>query len=105
MKKLVLILGFLVISLGASAQEQTEVKRNDLKGPAFKNYQSWLHNAVPTKIYTVNNKKILQGPEYKNQQVGKETYAKEDLVLVETSGSKRQKLTGPAYKNYGPWSK
>jgi len=28
-----------------------------------------------------------------------------ELVEVKTGDSERQKLTGPAYKNYGPWSK
>lgn len=105
MKKIAFILGFLVISLSTMAQEKDNVKQSDLKGPEFKNFKSWMHKAVPTKIYAENNKKSLQGPAYKNQQPFKNTSKQEDLVLVKTTGSEKQKLTGPAYKNHGPWSK
>ncbi|MGM8363259.1 hypothetical protein ACSV4D_15205 [Flavobacterium sp. ARAG 55.4] len=104
MKNIALILGVLLISFGAFAQEKDNVKQSDLKGPAYKNYKHWMHKTVPTKIYSENNKKALQGPAYKNQQVWKETTNKE-LVEVKIGGSERQKLTGPAYKNFGPWSK
>jgi hypothetical protein len=104
MKNIALILGLLVICFSGFAQEESNVKRNDLKGPAFKNYKSWMHKAVPTKIYSENNKKTLQGPAYKNQQTWKNT-SKQELVLVEIGGTERQQLTGPAYKNYGPWVK
>lgn len=103
MKKIALILGFLVISLSGFAQEVNNVKQSDLKGPAFKNYKHWMHKATPTKIYSENNKTSLQGPAYKNQQPGKNI--SQDLVEVKIGGSERQKLTGPAYKNHGPWSK
>ncbi len=104
MKKIALILGFLVISFSALAQEKSNTKQSDLIGPAFKNYKHWMYKTVPTKIYSENNKKPLQGPTYKNQQAVKNT-SKQDLVEVKIGGSERQKLTGPAYKNYGPWSK
>lgn len=104
MKKVVLILGFLFLSVGALAQQKSDVKQSDLKGPAYKNYKSWMHKTVPVKIYTDNNKQELKGPEYKNYQVARDTSEK-DLVLVSTSGDARQKLKGPAYKNYGPWTK
>lgn len=103
MKKIALILGFLVISFNGFAQEKNEVKQSDLKGPAFKNFKSWMHKAVPTKIYSESNKVTLQGPAYKNQKPGKIT-SKENLVLVQTTGSERQKLTGPEFKNHGPWN-
>lgn len=102
MKKIALILGFLVISLNAFAQEQTNMKQSDLKGPAYKNYKHWMHKATPTKIYSESNKVALQGPAYKNQQALKNT-EKGNLVAVKIGGSERQKLTGPAYKNYQPW--
>lgn len=103
MKKIALILGFLVISFNAFAQEENNVKQSDLKGPAFKNFKSWMHKAVPTKVYSESNKVSLQGPAYKNQQTWKNT-PKENLALVQTTGSEKQKLTGPAYKNHGPWN-
>ncbi|MGA9636865.1 hypothetical protein [Flavobacterium sp.] len=101
MKTIALILGFLVVSFSAVAQEETSVKQSDLKGPAFKNYKSWMHKTVPTKIYSENNKAVLQGPAYKNAQPLKNT--SKDLVAVKIGNSERQKLTGPAYKNYQPW--
>ena len=104
MKNIVLILGVLLISFSAFAQEESNVKQSDLKGPAFKNYKHWMHKTVPTKIYSENNKTTLQGPAYKNQQPGKNTSIQE-LVEVKIGDSERQKLTGPAYKNHGPWSK
>lgn len=104
MKNIALILGVLLISFSAFAQEKNNMKQSDLKGPAYKNYKHWMHQATPTKIYSENNKKSVQGPAYKNQQAWKETENKE-LVEVQIGGSERQKLTGPAYKNYGPWNK
>lgn len=103
MKKIALILGFLVISFSTSAQEKSNMKQSDLKGPDYKNYQHWMHETEPTKIYSENNKKPLQGPAYKNQQPGINT-SSQDLVEVKTVDDERQKLTGPAYKNHGPWS-
>ncbi|MFC6876755.1 hypothetical protein ACFQZF_09555 [Flavobacterium myungsuense] len=104
MKKLALILGVLTISGSVLAQEQSNVKQSDLKGPAYKNYQIWSDKSEPVKIYSQIKIKSLEGPAYKNQQQLKNS-PKEDLVLVSTSSNERQKLTGPAYKNYGPWSK
>ncbi|AWG23623.1 hypothetical protein FFWV33_10245 [Flavobacterium faecale] len=104
MKKVLLILGFLFFSLGAFAQEKSNVRQNELKGPAYKNYKPWMHETVPVKIYTDNNKQDLKGPAYKNYQVARDTSEK-DLVLVTTNGDARQKLKGPAYKNFGPWTK
>lgn len=103
MKKIAFILGFLVISFSAMAQEKNSVKQSDLKGPAFKNFKSWMHKAVPTKVYSESNKVALQGPAYKNQHPAK-SIPQENLVLVQTTGSEKQKLTGPAYKNHGPWN-
>ncbi|MES2575927.1 MAG: hypothetical protein V4572_13370 [Bacteroidota bacterium] len=103
MKNLALILGVLLVSFTAFAQEKSNVKQSDLKGPAYKNYQYWMHQTEPVKIYSENNKKPLQGPAYKNQQPGT-NISKQDLVEVKTVGTERQKLTGPAYKNHGPWS-
>jgi hypothetical protein len=104
MKNVALILGVLLISFSAFAQEESNVKQSDLKGPAYKNYKSWMHKAEPTKVYSENNKISLQGPAYKNQQTRKKT-TKQELVLVQIGGSERQKLTGPAYKNYEAWGK
>jgi len=104
MKNIALILGVLLFSFGAMAQEKSNVKQSDLQGPAFKNYKPWMHKTEPIKIYSENNKTSLQGPAYKNEQPWRNT-SKEDLVEVKIGGSERQKLTGPAYKNHGPWNK
>ncbi|MCG9794082.1 hypothetical protein [Flavobacterium algicola] len=103
MKTIALILGFVLVSFSALAQEKSNVKQSDLKGPAYKNYRHGAHETTPTKIYSENNKTTLQGPAYKNANPAKNTL-NQDLVEVKTTGSERQKLTGPAYKNYGPWS-
>lgn len=99
MKKAALILGLFVISFGALAQEKSEVKRSDLKGPEYKNFKSWMHKAVPTKVYSATNVETLQGPAYKNQRPGRNT-SKAEQTLVTTVGNEQQKLKGPAYKNY-----
>lgn len=104
MKKFALIIGVLLISFSGLAQEKTNVKQSDLKGPDYKNYKHWIHKTEPIKVYSENNRTSLQGPAYKNQQPGTNT-SKQYLVEVKIGDSERQKLTGPAYKNHGPWSK
>jgi hypothetical protein len=104
MKKAALILGVLLISFGVNAQVESNVKQNDLKGPAFKNYKVWMDKSEPVQVYSQIAIKPLEGPAYKNQQFSTST-PKENLVLVNTVSPGRKNLTGPAYKNYGPWSK
>ncbi len=104
MKKVTLILAVLAISFSVSAQEGKNVKRSDLKGPAYKNYQVWMDKSEPVKIYSQIDKTSLEGPAYKNQQFEQAT-PKENLAVVKIGGDERQKLTGPDYKNYGPWSR
>lgn len=103
MKKIGLILGFAMLSIGVSAQELTTVKRSDLQGPAYKNYKPWKHKNVSTVLYVDTSKKGLTGPAYKNFKPWESTSNK-NAVVVNTSGHERQKLTGPAYKNYKPWT-
>ncbi|WP_281336941.1 hypothetical protein [Flavobacterium eburneipallidum] len=103
MKKIALILGVLLVSLGAFAQEKSNMKQSDLTGPDYKNYKHWMHKTEPVKIYSETNTTTLQGPAYKNQQPGTNN-SKKELVEVKIGGSERQKLTGPAYKNHGPWN-
>jgi len=104
MKTIALIFAVLGFSFSSFAQEESNIKKNDLKGPAYKNYKVWMDKSEPLKLYSENNKKPLTGPAYKNQQISNDS-SKKDLVVVKTSGNERQKLTGPAYKNYGPWSR
>ena len=104
MKKVTLILGVLGFSFGVFAQDSNNVKQNDLKGPAYKNYQIWKDKSEPVKIYSQINRKPLEGPAYKNQQILEST-PQENLRLVNTVSSEKRKLTGPEFKNFGPWSK
>jgi hypothetical protein len=99
MKKAIVILGLFVVSFGAMAQEKSEVKQSDLKGPDYKNYKAWMHKAVPTKIQSATTVETLQGPAYKNRQPGRDA-SKTQKTLVSTVGNKQQNLKGPAYKNF-----
>lgn len=103
MKKVTLILGVFGFSLGVFAQEANSTKQSDLKGPAYKNYQVWTDKSEPVKVYSQIERVILQGPAFKNQQSLKST-PEENLVVVKTVRTERKKLTGPAFKNFGPWS-
>lgn len=104
MKKIALVLGFLLVSFGAFAQDKTDVKKSDLKGPEYKNYKPWKHKTETTAVYAASDKTSLTSPEYKNRKPWKETSEKV-AVKINTSGTERQKLKGPAYKNYKPWKK
>jgi hypothetical protein len=99
MKKVALILALFVVSFGALAQQKSDVKQSDLKGPEYKNFKSWMHKPVETKVYSASEVKTLQGPEYKNQKPGKNTVNVEQ-ALVTALGNEHQKLKGPAYKNF-----
>jgi hypothetical protein len=104
MKTIALIFAVLGVSFSAFAQAETNVKKNDLTGPAYKNYKVWLDKSEPTKIYSESNKTPLVGPDYKNRRFSANSSEKE-LVVVKASDNERLKLTGPDYKNHGPWSR
>ena len=97
MIRAIIILGLFAVSFSAMAQEKSPVKQNDLKGPEYKNYQFWRHNVAPTKIQAAATVETVQGPEYKNRRPA--ATSKGEQVLV-TFGSERNKLQGPAFKNY-----
>ncbi|WP_207424361.1 hypothetical protein [Desertivirga brevis] len=99
MKKALVILGLFAVSFGALAQEKSEVKQSDLKGPEYKNYKHWMHKVAPTKVTSATTVETLQGPEYKNRQAGRNA-SKAEQSLVTTGGNEQQKLKGPAYKNF-----
>ncbi|QEK52796.1 hypothetical protein FYC62_14835 [Pedobacter aquae] len=104
MKKVALVLGLFTLSFGALAQDKSEVKQSDLKGPAYKNYKFWMHKSVPTKIQSASTVNTLQGPAYKNQNFSANT-SNTEMVLVSTVGNEQQNLKGPAYKNYNHFSR
>jgi uncharacterized protein YdeI (BOF family) len=99
MKKALVILGLFAVSFGAMAQEKSEVKQSDLKGPEYKNFKHWMHKAVPTKLQSAATVETLQGPAYKNRQFERNA-SKTEQALVNTAGNEQQKLKGPAYKNF-----
>ena len=99
MKKATLILGLFVVSFGALAQDKSEIKQSDLKGPEYKNFKHWMHKAVPTKLQSATAVETVQGPAYKNRQPGRAT-SNVEQTIVTTGGNEQQKLKGPAYKNY-----
>lgn len=95
MKNLQLILLLVFVSFVGNAQ-----KRNDFKGPAFKNYKPWLHKTESTLVCIVSLNEKLTGPAYKNQKPRTNKPHKTYTPIV--FGSERSKLKGPAYKNYKP---
>jgi hypothetical protein len=99
MKKAIVVLGLFVVSFAAMAQEKSEVKQSDLKGPEYKNYKHWMHKAVPTKVTSATNVETVQGPEYKNRRPGRANLNVEQSTVT-TVGNKQQELRGPAYKNF-----
>jgi hypothetical protein len=99
MKNLALILAFAFISFGAFAQ-----KRNDLKGPAFKNYKPGKNITEATNIYVSNNKASLNSLEYKNYKPWQDDNSEKASKLTAiTSNEKKSKLRSYEYKNYKPW--
>ncbi len=68
-------------------------QRNQLQGPAAKNYKSWQDSKSETTI-VVTEKKQLQGPEAKNHKPWKDEDEKFSMVYVE-----RSDLKGPNAKN------
>lgn len=98
MKKLIAILIIGTVSFSVTAQ-----KRNELQGPAYKNYKPWKHDTQPVTVYSVNKKEILTGPKRKNQKAWDKSVVASYTPI--SFGSERAKLQGPAYKNYKPWRK
>lgn len=93
MKNLTLIVVFIFISAATFAQ-----KRNDLTGPAFKNFKPWMQKATPTLVFKNDTKKSLTSPDYKNHKEW--GTKKENLELITLEPSKKVGLTGPRFKNF-----
>ena len=98
MKSILLAFAFMTIATFSFAQD-----KNDLKGPAAKNYKPWQKsdNASPKKVYTLHTSNKLQGPSAKNSKVWKEE--KQNFQQVELVSSK-PRTTGPKAKNAKPWN-
>ncbi len=100
MKKAILILPiiFLFVSVGYGQA------KNDLKGPAAKNYKPWKDkNKSQTTLVTVDKSdNKLMGPEAKNHKPWENKEQFQSTTLVSTS-NKKKKLMGPAAKNHKVW--
>ncbi|WP_159947663.1 hypothetical protein [Polaribacter septentrionalilitoris] len=99
MKKIVLVLGIIFLSTSAFAQ-----KRNDLKGPEFKNFKVWESTAEPTVVYVGSPKKGLKGPAFKNFKPWQKNNKNATFKVLNIQSTK-PKLKGPAFKNQKPWQK
>ena len=96
MKTLSLLL-ILLLSFSINAQS-----RNDLKGPAAKNYKPWKYPKQYTGILVAQaSDRAEKGPRAKNRKAWDR-----DVVLLEGNRvryPKKEKLKGPAAKNRKPW--
>ncbi|MCV9386025.1 hypothetical protein [Reichenbachiella ulvae] len=100
MKKVIIAILFLTAATFAGAQG-----RNNLKGPAAKNYKPWKDDVKTeqTIVMKSDNAKKLQGPAAKNNKVWAEEN-KEDFTEIAVV-SDRPALKGPAAKNHKVWMK
>ncbi|MFH6982646.1 hypothetical protein [Marinoscillum sp. 108] len=70
----------------------------DLKGPEAKNRKPWLDPKPASTVYLVKGES-LQGPAAKNVR----PLERKTGELVKLDLTTKDKLKGPAYKNYKPW--
>ncbi|MGY5354465.1 hypothetical protein [Wenyingzhuangia sp. IMCC45467] len=89
----------LAIMIGGSVSAQ---KQNDLTGPEAKNYKPWQHNTEATVITKTVAKSNLKSKDVKNQKRWKNNGNTEKTYVI-ASNYNRNKLQGPAAKNYKPW--
>ena len=97
MKSILFATVFMFVASFSIAQD-----KNDLKGPAAKNYKPWMkkEKTEPKKVYTLTETKKLQGPLAKNKKSWKKKDANyKEVKLVST----RPRVTGPKAKNAKPW--
>ena len=76
--------------------------RNNLKGPAAKNYKAWKHNLKATPLVSETSKQKRIGPVAKNAKPWKRRLI---MAYAKVLGSRRAGLKGPAAKNYKPRQK
>lgn len=99
MKKAALILPIILLFVSVGFGQA----KNDLKGPAAKNYKPWKdkNKSHATLVTSDKSNKKLMGPEAKNQKAWKNNEQDESVIVATTSGKK--KLMGPAAKNHKVW--
>ncbi len=99
MKKLIIAIVFLSAATLAGAQG-----RNDLKGPAAKNFKPWKNDAKVEQTIAMKSHEAekVQGPVAKNNKVRSEQEALEfrEVAVV----SEKSSLKGPVAKNTKVWS-
>lgn len=99
MKKVMFAILFMSAATLAGAQG-----RNDLKGPAAKNYKAWTNKTQTEQNIVMKSQEAqkAQGPVAKNNKVRSEA-ATLDFVQVAVV-SEKSSLKGPAAKNTKVWS-
>lgn len=97
MKNLIWILAIAFVG-SATAQ-----KRNELQGPAAKNYKPWQHKVQTTVSVQSVDKSALKSKDIKNYKPWKKNTETTKKTLILASNYNRNKLQGPKAKNYKPW--
>ena len=98
MKKTALILVATFISFTVLSQN-----RNELKGPAAKNYKPWKNKVTSVEIYSNVSDADLKGPVAKNFKPWKRDKIDDSQKKSVALKAQKTKLQGPAAKNYKPW--
>lgn len=98
MRKLALILALGFVTSIGFAQS-----RNDLKGPAAKNFKPWKNNYPKSTLLVTTSRDNLKGPEAKNYKLHTKENAHYETSRV-VMGRKKN-LKGPRAKNAKPWTK
>lgn len=100
MKKAVLIIPLIILFVSVGYGQA----KNDLKGPAAKNYKPWKdkNKSHATLVTFDKSDKKLMGPEAKNHKPWENNEHYESVTLVSTSNNKK-KLKGPEAKNHKVW--
>ena len=96
MRNLIWIVAILV-GVGLNAQS-----RNDLKGPAAKNYKPWKDILKSRALLVTKSSKKLRSPSVKNFKPWK--MEKNKNIIEVSFGSEKNKLRSPQAKNYKAWA-
>ncbi len=77
--------------------------RNDLIGPAAKNYKPWKNKTKSiSKLVSIRNKVNLRGPAAKNYKPWR---SRTDVKYSNVEFRGKSKRMGPAAKNSKPWKR
>ena len=92
-----------VLFMVSLASQVVAQRKNDLKGPAAKNFKPWQSTDTGIKLYSKAELQVVQGPSAKNAKPW-ETQPGEFRVLSQAQPN-RNELKGPKAKNFKPWQK